>query len=145
MEQNKLEEYIKSFQDLFEKKGYNEAALKNDVTEGKLNQMVRSGFNAMVNSEDVHSVSFTIFGKFGPDKEHVKMRFTIGYNREIQTIDLKKIAVETAFENGIVIPLINGDFPDSQKLYKQFLDYRERKVSVKTKRAPSQKKKGNGI
>ncbi|MEZ2442743.1 hypothetical protein AB6805_13560 [Chitinophaga sp. RCC_12] len=144
MEQNRLDEYIKSFQDLFDEKGYGEAALKNDVPDGTLNRMVRSGFTSLVNSEDVHSVSFTIFGKFGLEKEHVKMKFTFDYNREIQTINLKSIAIQTPFENGIVVPLINSSFPSSQELYEEFLNYRKCTNNINTKRKPS-KRKGNDL
>lgn len=115
---SRLEEYIRSYQELLEEKGYTEPSLNSGTAPGTLAANIDKGFRAIVDLPEGNSsgqgVMIQTFGRFGEHNESIRFDFVFAYNHQSGTISLELMRVADEMVEMTCVPKLASLIPDLQ-------------------------------
>ncbi|QJB34912.1 hypothetical protein HF324_27710 [Chitinophaga oryzae] len=120
MNQERLMEYIRSYQELLAEKHYDDATLGNGHPADTIKLNLQKGFLEYFsdgNSNGEGFLTLQTYGKLGPGKELVGITFDFYCNENLGTIDLKQMAIYNNTGTIIIETHSNSGIPDLEEIY----------------------------
>lgn len=145
MDNSRLNEYIRSYQELLQEKGYTESSLNSGAPPGTVAANIEKGLRAVIElsegEEEGLGVMVQTFGRFGPNNEIIKFDFAFAYNRKSDTITLELMNVGDDTIETTCVPKLAGSIPDLQTAVVLF---KEERVKLLLRQIKQPVKRPNG-
>lgn len=112
MTKERLQEYIKAYQELLDEKHYDEISLCNGEAPGTNKNNLEQGFLECFSKGDSLMLSLQTYARLGPEKELLGFYIDFAYDADKDTISLKEMTIYNHKLRLVVLPHINSSIPD---------------------------------